>query len=299
MERDVFRRLVSVLREFGRRRASGRFRFTDATILEVYLWSVLCGKPVSWACVRDNWPRGLRRGPLPSQSVVSRRLRGASVQRLLIRLLDLCVARARSRHHAACAVGVIDGKAITIPLHSADTHARKGRGVGHIALGYKLHVIVDDRGELIAMRIAALNVDEREMARRMLVSLPRAMTTLLADTFYDSRRLHVTCAAAGVQLLAPRRVKGGAIKKRRASPTRVIAIEALETDRHPQLRALFARRWVIERFFAQLTTVTGGLQPPCWVRRYPTTRRWLHAKVAIFHAAKCLRKQHRDQPLAA
>lgn len=51
MERDVFRFFAAVLREVGRRRSSRRFVFTDATILEVYLWSVLCGKPVSWVLV--------------------------------------------------------------------------------------------------------------------------------------------------------------------------------------------------------------------------------------------------------
>lgn len=299
MERDVFRFLAAILRELGRRRRSSRFRFTDATILEVYLWSALCAKPVSWACVRDNWPRGLRRGTLPSQSVVSRRLRSASVCVLLRKLLDACVARSRTRDAHQCAVAIIDGKAITIPLHSADAHARKGRGVGHLALGYKMHVIVDDRGELLALRVAGLNVDEREMARRMVVSLPKSITTLLADAFYDARRLHMACAAEGVQLLAPRRVRGGEVRRRRASPTRVLAIEALETDKHPHLRELFRKRWIIEHFFAQLTTITGGLQPPPWVRSYPTTHRWLHAKLAFFHAAKCLRQQRKHDSLAA
>jgi transposase len=299
MERDVFRLLASILREFGRRCVSARFRFTDATILEVYLWSVLCGKPVSWACVRGNWPRGLRRGVLPSQSVVSRRLRSASVKALLARLLQTCITRSRSRHLRACEVAIIDGKAITIPLHSADTHARKGRGVGHIALGYKLHAIVDDRGELIAMRIAALGVDEREVARRMVPALPDAVKHLLADAFDDSRQMHMLCESEGVQLIAPRRTPGRRVRAYRSSRTRVIPIETLETDKHPHLRELFEQRWKVEQFFAQLTTVTGGLQPPPFVRGYPRTSRWLHAKLAIFHAAKYAKKQRQSQSLAA
>lgn len=79
MERERFRLVKSLLRRIGRRRRSRRQRYTDGTIVEVYFWSVICDRPVYWACGRCNWPAGLRRGRLPSQSVMSRRLRTPSI----------------------------------------------------------------------------------------------------------------------------------------------------------------------------------------------------------------------------
>ena len=68
MERSTLRRIRRLLRALGRRRLNRRYTFTDATILEVYLFAVLSERPVSWACDPDNWPRGRRRGPMPSTS---------------------------------------------------------------------------------------------------------------------------------------------------------------------------------------------------------------------------------------
>ncbi len=79
MERELFRALQAALRRLGRRRGSRRFRYTDATIVEVYYWAVLNDRSVLWACQIVNWPPGLRRGALPSQPDVSRRLRTRSV----------------------------------------------------------------------------------------------------------------------------------------------------------------------------------------------------------------------------
>lgn len=293
MERDVFRFFASVLRSLGRRRPSGRHRYTDAGILEVYLWATLNAKPVVWACDARNWPKGLRRGPLPSQSQVSRRLRSDQVRTLLARLSHACIQSARDQDRPQSNTCIIDGKAITIPLHSADAQAGRGRGVGHIALGYKMHTVVNEHGELVTMRLASLNVDEREMARRIVPTLPKQYTLLLGDSFYDSNPLHGACADAGVQLLAPRRVAGGRTGSRPQHPFRLLAIEVFEAHAHPHLREVHRRRYVIEHFFAWLTTASGGLQPPIWIRGYATTHRWITAKLSIAHARKALAKSRR------
>jgi hypothetical protein len=299
MDRDVFRFLVGVLRTLGRRRTSGRMRYTDATILEVYLWVTISRKPVVWACDPRNWPAGLRRGGLPSQSVMSRRLRSKSVRALLARLLKECIRRAFVHHGKESCICIIDGKSITIPMHSADRHAGKGRGVGHVALGYKLHIIVDEHENIIDLRFAPLNVHEREMGRRMVKNLPKHFKFLLGDPNYDSRGFHITTAAEGIQLLAPRCRKGGTIQRKRSSPTRVIAVQALETDAYPELREIYKNRRTIERVFAQLTTITRGTQPPTWIRGFPSTKRFVSTLLCMFLGRKCILRDRRERKIAA
>src|SRR5947207_1920155 len=83
MERERLRQIKALLRRLGRRRRNRQQRYTDGTIVEVYFYSVICDRPVVWACDPSHWPPGLRRGPLPSQSVMSRRLRTATVLALI------------------------------------------------------------------------------------------------------------------------------------------------------------------------------------------------------------------------
>jgi len=57
-----------------------RVQFSDRWISLIFLWSVLCDRPMSWACRRENWPSELAFAQLPSSSTLSRRLRSVSVQ---------------------------------------------------------------------------------------------------------------------------------------------------------------------------------------------------------------------------
>jgi ribosomal protein L34E len=78
VERERLLRMRAVLREAERGHHSNpRCEHCDSTILLVALWAALHGKPISWATVPAHWPADLRpRGGLPSQSCMSRRLRG-------------------------------------------------------------------------------------------------------------------------------------------------------------------------------------------------------------------------------
>ena len=109
MERSSFLHIRRTLRTLGKRRINRRFTFTDAAILEVYLFAALWERPVSWACDPQHWPPGLRRGPLPSASAVSRRMRTPSVDRLLERL-----RRKLESHDGHEVVAIVDGKALLV-----------------------------------------------------------------------------------------------------------------------------------------------------------------------------------------
>src|SRR5436190_22795117 len=60
--------------------------YQDADIVRVHYWAVLHDRPTAWACDRRNWPLHARKKPLPSASVMSRRLRSPSVLGLLRQL---------------------------------------------------------------------------------------------------------------------------------------------------------------------------------------------------------------------
>lgn len=280
MERERFRRLMKVLRRLGRRRSSDRQAYTDGTILEVYLWSVVNDRPVDWACRAGAWPPGLRRGPLPSQSVMSRRLRSPSVRKLMDRL-----ERALNPEPDRPAlVASIDGKALPIALHSRDRDAGVGRGVGNVAKGYKVHAIVDAAGRLLTWRLAPLNIDERRMAPRLLRDIP-ACAYVVADAHYDSNKLYAAADERGMQWVAPRRYgHGKGLGHRRHHPARLRSKQLLEDNRSPFGAELLRHRRGIERFFAWLTNFAGGLTTlPPWVRTYHRVKLWVQAKIAIAH----------------
>lgn len=131
MERELFRELKAALRGLGRRRRNRRYTYTDGAILEVYYWAVIHDRPTVWACDPRHWPRGLHRGPLPSQSQVSRRLRSPEVGALRERLEQRVLRAGRS----PTLVAVVDGKPLPVAGHSTDPHARYGRAAGGKAKG--------------------------------------------------------------------------------------------------------------------------------------------------------------------
>lgn len=279
MQHELFRLFARLLRALGRRRHDPRQVYTDATILEVFLWAVICDRPVSWACEARHWPPGLRRGPLPSQSLVSRRLRTPSVIALRAKL-EARVLGAADRPALAC---VIDGKALTVARHSTDPHAGFGYGTGAKAKGYKLHMVIDLAGRPLVWRLAPLDIGETTIARRLLRDLPPC-AYLLADTNYDSNALFAQAAARGIQLVAPRRHggPGRGLGHIRQHPARVRSMALTEHDGPGFARDLCRQRRRIERFFASLCAFGGGLTGlPPWVRTYPRVHAWVQIKLII------------------
>jgi hypothetical protein len=277
MEREQFRALKVELRRLGRRRQSGRFTYTDATIVEVYYWGVMHDRSTLWACQQENWVPGLRRGPLPSQPEMSRRLGTGSVQRLCKRVEGL-LRRGRFPSLAY----VVDGKAMPIAGHSRDRQAGYGRGAGGKCKGYKLHLILDLCGVVWDWRVAPMNTDERKMARRLLRAVP-GEGYLLADANYDSNELFAAAAERGIQMVVPRR-RGPHrnLAHRVHHPTRLRSKDLLENGVNPFGTELHLLRRQIERYFGTLTSFGGGLTClPAWVRGHERVRRWVQAKLVI------------------
>lgn len=278
MERDLFRRVCSYLRRLGQRRRDPRQVYTDARILAVYFWAVINDRPTVWATLDSNWPRGLRRGNLPSQSRLSRRLRSSSVRALLDRLERL-VLYFRRRAGWVCAV---DSKPLPVGPHSQDPHARWGRSSGGLAKGYRLSVLRSARGVLLAWRLSPMNGDEREMARRMLRDThPEGY--VLGDKNFDSNTLHDLASEGGGQLVAERR-KGAhrGLGRGYQSPARLRCRDLLENTISNFGQELLQVRNGIERFFGTLTCTHGLLASlPAWTRTYPRVRPWVCAKLIL------------------
>jgi len=61
----------------------------------------------------------------------------------------------------------MDGKPLPVGPNSHDRNATWGYRAGGRAKGYKLHLLMALGGTVIAWRVAPMNRDEREMARRL------------------------------------------------------------------------------------------------------------------------------------
>ena len=282
MERSIYDQIKRALRKLGRRRQTRRHRYTDAGILEVYIWAALHDRPVSWACCAENWPRGTRRGPLPDASTVSRRMRSPQIIRLIERL-RLAV---RPREHRAL-VAIIDGKPLVVSPNSHDRQSGFGYGAGRMVKGYKMHVVIDTNAHVLDWRVTPMNTDERLMARRILAKLSHA-GYVLGDCQYSANSIFKVAEERGMQLVAPRypSQRGKALGHRKHTEGRRRSIQLLEGPNRAFARALMKQRWGIERYFGQLTSAPGSLAAlPSWVRGWRRVRNWVAIKLTI-HAAR-------------
>jgi hypothetical protein len=276
VEHQLWKAIVAQLAALDKRRRAGE-RYGDDEVVKTWLWAVLHDRPVSWACDRRNWPVYDRRRR-PSPSTMSRRLRRPAVRRLLEEL----ERRALRADGPAGLVWMIDGKPLPIGGCSKDRQAGYGRAAGTKAKGYKVHALIGADGTVAAWRVAPMNKDEREMARRLLRSA-EVRGYVLADANYDSNRLHEACRARGLQLVAPPRYGLGRGRgHRRQSPGRLRSIALLSNPQSPFGRELHARRGDIERYYGNLTNRGGGLTGlPAWARTHRRVRRWVQAKMIL------------------
>lgn len=278
MEGQLWKAIVSILVAIDKQPPRAEVTFCDQQIVKVFYWGVIHDRPISWACRMENWPLHLRRGRLPSNSTMSRRLRTMRV----VALLD-ALEQHLTKPTAGSLYWMMDGKPLVISGCSKDRQAGYGRAARSKAKGYKLHAIVGKGGSLAAWRIAPMNKDERVMGERML------KTTVLqgyvvADANYDSNRLHQVCDARGnQQLVTPRRYgPGRKVGHRAQSPGRLRSIAILENPTPEFGRQLLVERGAIERYFGNATNWGGGLtHPPAWVRTHRRVRRWVQAKLAL------------------
>lgn len=278
MEHQLWKVIVEWLRRCGKPRRP-RETFSDVEIAMVFFWAVVNDRPMSWACEQRNWPLTLRRWAKPSQSRLSRRLRSASVRELLDRM-DHEVLRTS---HDMQLFWMVDGKPLVISGISKDKQAGYGRAAGGKAKGYKLHAIVGADNSIAEWRLAPMNVDEREMARRMLL-VADIQGYVAADGNYDSNKLHAVCDNRGnLQLVSPRRYgPASGTGHRKQTPGRMRSKELLENPQPEFGQDLLAQRVAIERHFGNLTNWGGGLTHlPPWARTYRRVHRWVQAKLII------------------
>lgn len=278
MEHQLFKSIVVVMASLHKGRRSMREGFSDEEIVEVYYWSVIHDRPTCWACDPRHWPIWRRRKPLPSPATMSRRLRRASVRCLLNALEERVIAPKEPGLY-----WMIDGKPLPISGCSSDRQAGYGRAAGSKAKGYKIHSIVNAQGEVAAWRVAPMNKDERVMAERLLRVAP-IQGYVVADSNYDSNKLHEVCGRRDQLQLVTRRRYGPekGTGHRRQTTGRLRSIDLTE---HPYPR--FANRLLkdrneIERQFGNLTNWGGGLTclPP-WVRTHRRVHRWVQAKLVL------------------
>ena len=250
-------------------------QFSDREIVIWFLWAVLNDRPMCWACLSSNAPLEMKGRRCPSAATMSRRLRSASVLKLL-QQIERCLTRPVDP--SICKF--IDAKPLTVGHCSKDPDA----GFGHAGKGYRLYVITDKNDSIYDWQVRPNNVSEVKMANQLIPSLQGA-GYLVGDGAYDANVLYNLAKQHDHQLIAPRAKPGTGFGHRPNSPMRIHSCSILERD--PWIdngfgRALMNARRQIERFFGNLTSFAGGLGPlPAWTRTLPRVTRWVQAKLII------------------
>lgn len=278
MEHQLWKAIVTILAELDKPPKPTAYDFSDEDIVKVFYWSVIHDRPMSWACHRKHWPIHLRKRPLPSPSTMTRRLRSPSVIALMNALERRVIAPKES-----ALFWIIDGKPLPIGGCSKDRQAGYGRAANCKAKGYKIHAIVASDSSIALWRLAPMNKDERVMAERMLKVAP-IQGYVVADSNYDSNKLHETCVRRGqLQLVTRRRYgPGNGTGHRKQSSGRLRSIELTENPQPRFADQLLKDRGLIESQFANLTNWGGGLSClPAWIRTHRRVRRWVQAKLVL------------------
>ena len=261
--------------------------YGDGLVALVYFFMVLTNHAAPWGCDRRNWPlwcqARLRR--LPSVSQFNKRLKTpslrAAIEQLNAQLRDRLPRGGRKAG---------DGKPLTVGGFSHDPDARAGKVPGGWGKGYKLHLVVDAAARAVdAFEVTALDAGEATvLRRRLLPQLQLAGCTLRADANYDSNPTYRAVARAGGRFVAPRRKPGAGLGHHPQHPDRLAAIAELEHAPRglPAHRRL---RNAVEQALAQLTNRGCGLWAlPNFVRRRDRVRRWVLAKIALYHLQRVL-----------
>lgn len=283
MERELWPLLYRLLRAVGKDFSQKYVSYQGWVIAAVQLWAALHDRTRAWACQSRHWSTTTLKPPrLPSESTLSRRADGAGVG-LLLRALE---RRLRDTQDPKL-VAWLDGKPLTVSGVSQGPDARRGRGAGGMAKGYKLHAVISGRPMPEAWEVTALNEHEAVVAQRLVGQLSHT-GYLLADGNYDSGPLADQAQARGYQLVAPLPAKNAGQGHRPQSASRLRNRDLLAGDFGKDLYRL---RGGIERSFGNTTSFAGGLGPlPAWVRRLHRVRTWVWAKLLI-NAVRILRNQ--------
>jgi Transposase DDE domain len=266
-------------------RPDRRQTYSDRLIVAMYFWAVLHDRAMRWACDRINYHGLFRPRHLPSVSQFHRRVKSPRVQQILQQVHDELAGV-----DAPTATLVVDGKSLPINPVSRDPDARWGHTFGRqqLGVGYKLHAYVTEDQRILCWCVRPLNEYEATIATLMLDHLPPATgrTLILGDANYDTHDFYKAVSQRGAKLLTGLRREPAKhpVTLRQMGKDRREALRLHEQNK-PLVRMAMRNRPVVERTFANATNYGGGLGPlPAFVRRLPRVRRWVGAKIAIYHA---------------
>jgi hypothetical protein len=289
MERELWPPLYQMVREVAAEVSQKYVQYQPWVLAAVFLWAALHDRPISWACQKRHWSTTtLRPARLPSPATISRRINSAGLA-LFWRMLQ----ERLQRGVPPVLVAFLDGKPLPIGGSSKDRDAKRGRGAGGMAKGYKLHAIWSNGPIPDAWDIAALNVHERQVARQALLPQLRYGGYLLADGHFDASDLFDQAATQDYQMLIPIPAgKNPGSGKHYQSPYR---LRSIQLQRGEFGRSVYRARTAIERLFGNATTFGGGLGPlPAWVRGLRRVRTWVWAKLLI-NAVRASKRQYLRQ----
>lgn len=283
MDSHVWRTVYQTIKQANREipRQGRRPVYSDVLIVAMYLWSVWHDRPLCWACDRSHYGGCFRPRRLPSVSQFCKRLRTEHCDALLQRIHEIS-----SRMDWPMELSFLDGRAMRVGAYSKDRDATRGSAPGGMAKGYKLHVWASQDGRIPVWGVTGLNVNEKTVARELL-RYRTAEELVLADAAYDSGGLYDQVANDGGHFLTPLPTNAGG-GHRRQSPSRLAAARAWKDV----AGYVYRERLGVERILAHSSTFGGGLGPlPSWVRSLPRVRRWIGAKLILYHARWAVRKE--------
>jgi hypothetical protein len=237
------------------------------------------------AHAKGAWPLWCRHVAVPGYSQLMKRLARASTRRQV----DALNAEFRARLGGGGGEKACDGKPLAVGGYSKDPDAARGKVPGGWARGYRLHALVDAAsGAVDAFAVTPLNAGEPTVMRDVVANLDLGGAVVRGDANYDSNPLYAAVAAAGGRLVAPRARPGAGLGHSTPGghhPDRLAAVAELEGDGGPgRLRAHRRARNRVEQRLAHLTNLPFGLWAlPNFVRRLPRVRRWVAAKIMLYH----------------
>jgi hypothetical protein len=283
MDRDQWHSVLASIKQSDRALGRAkRMRYPCWLIVAMYVWSVAHDRPLCWACTRAHYTRWFRPSRLPSVSQFTRRIKTSRCQAILQDVHDTL-----ARREVPMAISYLDGKPLAVGSTSRDPDARSGRVCGGFAKGYKLHAWVTEDGRIPVWAVCGLNRHEAVVAAEMVTDAPvlSSHALVLADRNYDARRVYEAVALRGGGLLVPPR--GFAVHPvalRQMGPLRREAL-SLWREHARSARSVHRQRVCVEGVFSALCSAGGGLAPlPAWVRRTDRVRRWVGAKIILYHA---------------
>ena len=282
----------SVRRQARKLPRNRRLIFNDTHIVLMYFWAVMHDRAMMWACDRKNYTHQFRPRKLPSISQFHRRVKSDRVLQLLQWVQDDLAGV-----DVPTSLMSVDGKSMTINPVGQDPDARYGYASGgKMGLGYKLHAYVTEDRRILCWCVRPLNEHEMPIATLMLAHLPQPSerSLILADCNYDSHSFHKAVHAKGARLVCGLRGKAEhPVTLRQMGEARRELLE-LDQQNNPLLSRIRRERITIEQTFSTLTATSGGLGPlPGFVRRLPRVRRWVGAKICLYHARLRTRKSCR------